>query len=73
MASVSDAAELRLGQNSNGMLLSPWEFDRADFDENWRYELVNGILIVHAALLRNERDPNEKRTSKFELNSPSHP
>lgn len=43
MASVSDAAELRLGQNSNGMLLSPWEFDRADFDEDWRYELVNGV------------------------------
>ena len=59
MASV-ETSILKLGQHSNGMLLTPWEFDSADFDRGWRYELVNGVLVVNAAPLRNERDPNEE-------------
>jgi Uma2 family endonuclease len=42
------------------MLLSPWEFDAAEFEPGWRYELINGVLIVNAAPLRAERDPNEE-------------
>jgi len=57
MASV-ETSILKLGQHSNGMLLTPWEFDSADFEEGWRYELVNGVLVVNAAPLRNERDAN---------------
>jgi Uma2 family endonuclease len=59
MATV-ETAKLALGQHSNGMLLTPWEFDSADFEKGWRYELVNGVLVVNAAPLRNERDPNEE-------------
>jgi len=60
MASVAETAALSIDRHANGMLLSPWEFDRANFEEGWRYELVNGVLIVNPAPLRNERDPNEE-------------
>ena len=51
---------LQLGPQSNGALLAPWEFDTADFEPGWRYELINGVLIVNPAPLRQERDPNEE-------------
>ena len=34
------------GRESNGILMTPAEFDRAEFEEGWRYELINGVLIV---------------------------
>jgi hypothetical protein len=37
---------LRLGPRAAGMLLTPDEFDRADFKEGWRYELIKEVLIV---------------------------
>ena len=37
---------LRLGPRSAGLLLTPAEFDRARFREGWRYELINGVLVV---------------------------
>lgn len=37
----------RLGCLSNGMLMTPEEFDAAtDFDELYSYELIHGVLIV---------------------------
>ena len=36
----------RLGPRSAGMLLTAAEFDRARFREGWRYELINGVLVV---------------------------
>ena len=59
MASVEPRA-LQLGPCSNGMLLSPWEFDAADAEPGWRYELVNGVLIVNPSPSLGERDPNEE-------------
>jgi len=40
--------------------MTPREFDRAEFEEGWRYELINGRLIVSPIPLENERDPNEE-------------
>ena len=60
MASVLESPALRLGPHSNGVLLTPGEFDGADFEEGWRYELIRGVLIVSPAPLREERDPNEE-------------
>ncbi len=38
----------RIGRRSNGMLLSPQEFDGIRrWEAGYRYELVNGVLIVH--------------------------
>jgi Uma2 family endonuclease len=48
-----------IGPESNGIAMTPREFDRADFVEGWRYELVNGVLIVTSTPLPNERDPNQ--------------
>jgi len=42
------------------MLLTAAEFDRARFKDGWRYELINGVLIVSPFAARNERDPNEE-------------
>lgn len=49
-----------LGPDDNGMLMTPEEFDRADFDDAWSYELVNGVLIVTPLPLEEEVDPNEE-------------
>jgi Uma2 family endonuclease len=48
------------GLESNGILMTPQEFDRADFDECWRYELINGVLIVSPIPSEQEADPNEE-------------
>jgi Uma2 family endonuclease len=50
---------LRLGPRSAGLLLTPAEFDRARFREGWRYELINGVLIVSPTPSRRERTPND--------------
>ena len=53
------APPLCYGPGDNGILLSAREFDRADFEEGWRYELIQGVLIVTPIPLVNEGDPNE--------------
>ncbi len=51
----------RLGRHSNGMLMTPEEFDAAtDFDERYSYELVHGVLIVSPPPGESERDPNDE-------------
>jgi Uma2 family endonuclease len=51
---------LRLGPRSAGQLLTPAEFDRARFQEGWRYELINGVLVVSPTPSRKERHPNSE-------------
>jgi Uma2 family endonuclease len=36
------------------------QFDRAEFVEGWRYELIKGVLVVSPIPLEAERDPNEE-------------
>jgi Uma2 family endonuclease len=60
MATVSAKRRRQFGPDSAGTLMTPREFDRANFVEGWRYELVNGVLIVSPPSLENERDPNEE-------------
>ena len=50
---------LRLGPRSAGLLLTPAEFDRASVQEGWRYELINGVLVVSPTPSRQERGPNQ--------------
>ena len=59
MATATETKRMRIGPESNGMLIAPSEFDAAEFDPAWRYDLVNGVLIVNPSPLRNERDPNQ--------------
>jgi Uma2 family endonuclease len=49
-----------LGPDSAGIHLQPQEFDRADFEEGWRYELIDGVLVVSPIPAEEERDPNEE-------------
>jgi Uma2 family endonuclease len=51
-------SRLRLGPRSAGLLLTTKEFDRARVEEGWRYELINGVLIVSPIPSPEERDPN---------------
>lgn len=57
---VVETETLQLGPHSNGMSLTPWEFDAAEFEAGWRYELVNGVLIANPPPSVKERDPNEE-------------
>jgi Uma2 family endonuclease len=42
------------------MLLTPAEFDAVeDYDERYRYELINGVLVVNPIPLATETGPNE--------------
>jgi Uma2 family endonuclease len=51
---------LRLGPRSAGLMMTAKEFDRARFEEGWRYELINGVLVVSPTPSRQERHPNEQ-------------
>ena len=64
---------LQLGPHSNGMSLSPWEFDAAEFEPGWRYDLVNGVLIVNPPPSLEERDPNEELGRWLRNYQESHP
>lgn len=47
------------GPPHNGIPMTTSEFDRAQFTPGWRYELINGVLIVTSTPARSERDPNQ--------------
>lgn len=48
------------GPESAGIQMSPREFDRVEFVEGHRYELIEGVLIVSPSPLLAERSPNEE-------------
>lgn len=49
----------KLGRHSNGMLLTPEEFDSASrWDRAFRYELIRGVVIVTPVPSEAETDPN---------------
>lgn len=51
--------KVRLGRSSNGMLMTPAEFDAVeDFDDRYVYELIRGVVIVSPPPGIGERDPN---------------
>lgn len=47
------------GPGAAGLLMTAREFDRAEFVDGWRYELINGVLVVSSTPSLNERDPNQ--------------
>ena len=60
MASTQSAPPLHLSPASAGLLLTPEEFDSAEFEEGWRYELINDVLVASPFPPRSERDANEE-------------
>jgi Uma2 family endonuclease len=60
MSTLPAEPEVVLDVNSAGLLMTPEEFDAIeDCDENYRYELVHGVLIVNPIPLPEETGPNE--------------
>jgi Uma2 family endonuclease len=53
--------------------MTPREFDRAEFVEGWRYELINGVLVASSTPLRNERDPNGELEYLLRVCRDNHP
>src|SRR5579864_4521424 len=61
MSAIALQAPTRLSLETAGALMTPEEFDAVeDYDENYMYELINGVLVVHAIPLAEETDPNEE-------------
>ena len=61
MSTVRVKTRLVLGPELAGIPLTPREFDAVEeADENYHYELINGVLVVTPPALESERDPNEE-------------
>src|SRR5438270_12965482 len=71
MATVT-AKRRELGPDSAGIFLTPREFDQADFEEGWRYELIDGRLIVSPIPSEKESDANEELGSWLRVYRSSH-
>jgi Uma2 family endonuclease len=56
----SETLTLQLGPAAAGTVLAPNEFDAADFEAGYRYELIHGVLVVSPAPLPQERGPNDR-------------
>ncbi len=59
MTTATIKTRMTLGLHSAGALLLPEEFDSARFRGTWRYELINGVLVVSPSPKKQERHPNE--------------
>jgi Uma2 family endonuclease len=63
-----------IGRRHNGILMTPEEFDAIDdYDDNYRYELINGVLVVNPMPSVFERDPNEELGYWLRYYSDQHP
>lgn len=63
-----------IGPDCNGMPMTPDEFDAIeDWDEGYRYELVNGVLIVVPPAGAGERSPNDELARTFLNYQDQHP
>ncbi len=60
-ALMDDAAGIRLDLNANGILMTAEEFEAVtEWDEHYRYELINGVVVVNPAVSISEADANEE-------------
>src|SRR5579872_4131371 len=60
MSSAAIETDLVLGPDSAGILMTPAEFDAVtEYDENYRYELIHGVLVVNPIPNPEETGPNE--------------
>ena len=74
IAQKKRTARIRLNRSSNGMLMTPEEFDAVtDHDDRFDYELVHGVLVVVPPPGEAERDPNGELEYLLRLYRASHP
>jgi Uma2 family endonuclease len=61
MSTVEAPAKVYLCPELAGTLMTPEEFDAVEeYDEDYRYELVHGVLVVVPIPLDSEMDPNDE-------------
>jgi Uma2 family endonuclease len=61
MITATTSTPFAVGPDDNGLLMTPEEFDAVtDYDENYHYELIHGVLVVNPIPRPAERDPNEE-------------
>lgn len=74
MSIASAETKLVLGLEHAGMLMTPEEFDAVDeCDRMYRYELIDGRLVVTPSPLEAERDPNEELARLLRNYQEQHP
>jgi Uma2 family endonuclease len=58
---MEDPPVTYLDASCNGLELSPEEYDAiTDYDEDYRYELIHGVVIVNPIPLEGETSPNDQ-------------
>ncbi len=61
MSAADPDPQFLLGPEHAGTMMTPEEFDAIEeYDENFCYELVHGVLVVTPRPLAEETDPNEE-------------
>ncbi|MGH7201417.1 MAG: Uma2 family endonuclease [Planctomycetaceae bacterium] len=74
MSTILDTTTLVLGPEHNGMRMTPEEFDAVtEYDEDYRYELIKGVVVVNAIPAEQERDPNEELGYRLRRYRDDHP
>jgi Uma2 family endonuclease len=74
MAAPTVSEELYLGPECNGLRMTPQEFDAVEeYDENFVYELVNGVVVVNPIAGVVETGPNELLGNYLFLYQTTHP
>jgi Uma2 family endonuclease len=74
MSAIPAEPAVFLGPDHNGTLMMPEEFDDIeDFDEEFRYELIHGVVIVTPIPLAEESDPNDELGHLLRLYREGHP
>src|SRR6185437_496531 len=60
MSTVNEQPRVILGPGLAGTLMTPDEFDAVEeYDEDYRYELIHGVLVVNPVPSAEETGPNE--------------
>jgi Uma2 family endonuclease len=61
------------GPRAAGISMTPAEFDHAEFVDGYRYELINGVLVVSPIPSPQERSPNDVLGHWLLLYKETHP
>ena len=60
MSALPELDTIVLGLEHNGIHLTPLEFDAiTEYDEDYQYELIRGVLVVNPVAAAGERGPND--------------
>ena len=73
MSTVVEKLTTPLGPRDAGVPLSLAEFESAEFEPGYRYELIHGVLVVTPPPLEEERDANEELGRWLRNYQESHP